>query len=82
MKSIISAVIAIFIISGCSATDALYQTGKVIYVGGKKVVIANSDLLDEETLKTLSDLDDKAGRYDEARDIVKTAVGKDANSSN
>ena len=67
--------------SGCAATDKVYNAGKTIYIGGKEVVIQNADKLSPETLNKLERLDDYAGRYDNARTVVRegkpqTATGE------
>lgn len=63
-------------LSGC-ATDGAYGVAKTIYVGGKEVVIANADLLDETTLEKLEKIDDLACRYDKGREIVKKSMDAD-----
>jgi PBP1b-binding outer membrane lipoprotein LpoB len=72
MKYILIFILAI-LFSGC-VTDKIYNAGKVVYIGGKKVVIANSDMLDEKTLEKLKSIDDKAIRYDSSRKIIKDSV--------
>ena len=69
-------VIALF--AGC-ATDGAYNVSKVVYIGGKAVVIANADLLPQETLDKLEKIDDMAKRYDAIRTAVKDV--EDANQS-
>lgn len=59
--------------SGC-ATDGAYSVAKTVYVGGKAVVIANADLLDEETISKLENVDNYATRYDTARTALKKAM--------
>ena len=68
--------------SGC-ATDGAYNISKVVYIGGKAVVIANADLLPPETLNKLERFDDMAARYDKARDSIKKAMDavEDTNTS-
>ena len=68
--------------SGC-ATDGAYNISKVVYIGGKAVVIANADLLPPETLDKLERFDDMATRYDKARDSIKKAMAavEDTNTS-
>lgn len=66
----ISILFLVMLLSGC-ATDGAYSVAKTVYVGGKAVVIANADLLDDETLSKLERVDDIAERYDTARTIVK-----------
>ena len=73
-----SSIAALVLLSGC-ATDGVYNVGKTVYIGGKAVVIANADLLPQETLDKLDKVDDMATRYDETRTIVKEAA--DANKS-
>lgn len=73
LKLLIVTLFASVLLTGC-VTDKAYTVGKTIYIGGKAVVIANSDLLDEETLEKLKSLDDKAVRYDTARTIIKKTV--------
>lgn len=65
--------IAAFTLTGCQ-TDPYYQAAKSVYIGGKEIVIANADKLDEETLDKLEKLDEYASRYDEGRTIVKDTV--------
>ena len=64
------------LLCGC-ATDGAYGVAKTIYVGGKEVVIANADLLDETTLEKLEKIDDLACRYDKGREIVKKSMDAD-----
>lgn len=59
----------VFILTGCVSQEA-YELTKTIYIGGKKVVIANADKLSEETLKRLERLDNYAVSYDVGRKII------------
>ena len=72
MKWIIISVL-LLLLSGC-ATDTAYGVAKTVYVGGKAVVIANADLLDDETIAKLEKVDDYATRYDNARTVLKEAL--------
>ena len=72
MKTI-AAIIAVMLLSGC-ATDGVYNVGKTVYIGGKAVVIANADLLPQETLDKLEKVDELATRYDETRSTIKEVV--------
>lgn len=66
-------IMAAMLFSGC-ATDGVYNVGKTVYIGGKAVVIANADLLPQETLDKLEKVDELATRYDETRSTVKEIV--------
>ena len=81
MKTIAIATAAI-LFSGC-ATDSAYNISKVVYIGGKAVVIANAGLLPPETLDKLERFDDVATRYDKARESIKKAMDavEDTNTS-
>lgn len=81
MKIVLIALIA-FMFSGC-ATDGAYNVGKVVYIGGKAVVIANADLLPPDTINKLERFDDMATRYDKARESLKKAMDavEDTNTS-
>ena len=68
MKLLLLTIALLF--SGC-ATDALYSAGKTVYVGGKKVVIANWDELSPEAQAKLKAVDKYATKYDEGREIIK-----------
>ena len=59
------------VMTGCAATDKVYNAGKTIYIGGKKVIIQNADKLSPETLNKLERLDDYAGRYNNAREVIR-----------
>jgi len=77
IKMLIVAVL-LLLFSGC-VTDSVYNVSKTVYIGGKAVVIANADLLPQETLDKLEKVDDMATRYDETRTTIKEAV--DGNKS-
>jgi len=81
MLKILTIAIAL-LFSGC-VTDGVYNVGKTVYIGGKAVVIANADLLPQDTLDKLDRVDDMAIRYDETRSIVKNTTNgeKDVNST-
>jgi glucosamine 6-phosphate synthetase-like amidotransferase/phosphosugar isomerase protein len=75
MKKVILILIAISMIlafTGCgrltpsvAATVAqMYDTTKTIYVKGQEIVVINSDLLDEETLKQLNKIDETVKKID------------------
>jgi hypothetical protein len=67
-------------LSGC-VTDSAYNVSKVVYIGGKAVVIANADLLPQDTLDKLEKVDELATRYDETRTVIKKAIEKEDNSA-
>lgn len=69
MKLIIIASL-LLLFSGC-ATDGAYQVAKVAYIGGKQIVIINSDLIDQDTLNELRKVDRVAVTYDAVRTAVK-----------
>ena len=73
---IVVSILLLLMFSGC-ATDGAYGVARSIYVGGKEVVIANADLLDESTLEKLKTLDDAAVRYDKGRELVKKHMDAD-----
>ena len=70
---IVSLLLSLMLLSGC-ATDGVYNVGKVMYVGGKQVIVANSDLLDEGTLYELRKIDRAASTYDGVRTEVKKTL--------
>lgn len=76
----ILAITVALLFSGC-ATDGVYNVGKTVYIGGKAVVIANADLLPQETLDKLEKADEIAARYDTMRTSVKQAIEADSNAS-
>lgn len=79
MKKVTLAVVMVLGLTGC-ATDGLYYTGKTIYIGGKKVVVANRDRLDESTLNKLKAIDEKVVLYDKTRKVIReTDPKKDVN---
>lgn len=63
----------IFFVNGC-ATDKYYEAGKVIYIAGKRVVVANWDSLPPSIQEKLKKLDEAATRYDAARGVIKPAI--------
>lgn len=69
MKLIFIVVLSL-LLSGC-ATDGAYQVAKVAYIGGKQIVIINSDLIDQDTLNELKKIDRVAVTYDAVRTDVK-----------
>ena len=77
---IVVSILLLLMFSGCT-TDGAYGVARSIYVGGKEVVIANADLLDESTLEKLKTLDDAAVRYDKGRELVKKHMDADDTNS-
>jgi len=83
--AIVAAVL--FLFAGC-ATDRFYQAGKIIYVAGKQVVVANWEALPKDVQEKLKMMDKIATQYDKARTTLKPAleeaakkVKQDVNSS-
>ena len=67
---LLALLITALLFSGC-ATDALYQVGKTVYIGGKKVVIHNWDELSPDVQAKLKAVDKYATKYNEGREIIK-----------
>ena len=57
--------------NGC----AVYEVGKTVYVGGKKVVINNWAELSPEVQAKLKAVDKYATIYDEGRETLKEELG-------
>jgi hypothetical protein len=75
MKTILITGIAALLFAGCF-TDKAYQAGKILYIGGKQVVIQNWDELPHDTREKLKKVDTAAQTYDELiRPAVEEASG-------
>ena len=80
MKKVILILVALVLslsFGGCRATPSvassiaqMYETTKTVWVKGQEVVIINSDLLSDNTLKHLSRLDESANKIDTVKNIV------------
>ena len=60
-------------LSGC-VTDRAYDVAKVAYIGGKQIVVINSDLIDDDTMAELKKIDRVAVTYDGVRTEVKKNI--------
>lgn len=69
-KILLMAIFALLVFSGC-ATDGVYNISKDVYIGGKKVVEKNKDLIGENTMETLGTVDRVAVGYDTIRSEVR-----------
>ena len=77
---IIASLLLLF--SGC-ATDGAYSVAKVAYIGGKQIVVINSDLIDDDTMAELKKIDRVAVTYDGVRTEVKKSIAtEDLNATN
>jgi uncharacterized protein YxeA len=74
MKKVLMVLIALIFV-GC-ATDGLYEVSKSVYKGGKSVVKANKDLINDKTLKSLKKVDRVATGYDTIRSEVRKTTDK------
>lgn len=68
---IIASLLLLF--SGC-ATDGAYGVAKVAYIGGKQIVVINSDFIDDDTMAELKKIDRVAVTYDGVRTEVKKTL--------
>lgn len=66
-------VVLSLLFSGC-ATDGAYEVAKVAYIGGKQIVVINSDLIDDDTMAELKKIDRVAVTYDGVRTEVKKTI--------
>ena len=66
-------VVLSLLFSGC-ATDGAYEVAKVAYIGGKQIVVINSDLIDNDTMAELKKIDRIAITYDGVRTEVKKNI--------
>ena len=66
-------VVLSLLFSGC-ATDGAYEVAKVAYIGGKQIVVINSDLIDDDTMAELKKIDRVAITYDGVRTEVKKNI--------
>ena len=66
-------VVLSLLFSGC-ATDGAYEVAKVAYIGGKQIVVINSDLIDDDTMAELKKIDRVAVTYDGVRTEVKKSI--------
>lgn len=73
MKKLLIIVVLSLLFSGC-ATDGAYQVAKVAYIGGKQIVVINSDLIDDDTMAELKKIDRVAVTYDGVRTEVKKNI--------
>ena len=72
MKLMIIVVLSL-LFNGC-ATDGAYEVAKVAYIGGKQIVVINSDLIDDDTMAELKKIDRVAITYDGVRTEVKKNI--------
>lgn len=66
-------VIGCLLLSGC-ATDNAYSVAKIAYIGGKQILVINSDLIDANTIQELQKIDRVAVTYDGIRTEVKKTI--------
>ena len=66
-------VVLSLLFNGC-ATDGAYEVAKVAYIGGKQIVVINSDLIDDDTMAELKKIDRVAITYDGVRTEVKKNI--------
>lgn len=79
MKKVLHVILADLLLSGCSLTS-LYEVGKPLYIGGKKVIIKHWEKLPTDVQDKLIKVDKGLVTYDEVREDVKKYI-VDANST-
>ena len=82
MRKLVMLSTLVLFLGGC-ATDSAYSVAKIAYIGGKQIVVINSDLIDADTLDELKKIDRVAVTYDGVRTEVKKleAVTEDGNAT-
>lgn len=73
MRGVLIILLIMLSFTGC-ATNQAYDIAKVAYIGGKQIVVINSDLIDVDTINELKKMDRVAVTYDGVRTVIKKTI--------